>query len=384
MTAISIAYFVLGLIALFWPLATIFFKREVLGAQWLMMTALMLFGLSVIVYSTFFNTFLKGEFMLVIIYMLLSMSVPPMTQMSITSLTRRRGVSRLARTLVIPSLVVGLFMAVSVIIGGADMYRLWIERGSEGIAHVFFPGSWRYNLIVAIHFYFYWIVLMVETFFVAVYSVVAMRRFRHELDEYYAAETVQRPKALIFYIAIGVNCLAIVLSYILFPFNRPRPLWAVIAFCIVQAVAVFVMGWISYRTSYGAERMRGKTRRHQHSGPIDSSRLSHEIAHYVEKDKHYLNPDLSVFMLSEHFSVSEDAVIDAIHRLHGTPFNAYIDNLRIEHAIASLDANPSFNLDDIDQLNQLAHASGYLDSNTFRLSFQQVTQMSLDKWIASK
>ncbi len=364
MTAISIAYFVLGMIALVWPLATLFFKRDVLGAQWLMTTALMLFGLSSIVYSTFFNTFLKGEYMLVIIYMLLSLSVPPMTQMSVTALTHRQGVSRMARTLVFPSLTVGLFMGISVLIGGADMYRLWIERGADCIAHVFYSNSWRYNLIVAVHFYFYWAVLVAETAFVAVYAFVAMQRFRHELDEYYTAETVRRPGSRLFYIVISVNCLAIMLSYIIFPFNRPRPLWGVILFVVVQSVAVLVMGWISYRTSYGAERLQTKMRR-RNLGSNDIAHLARNIVQYVEKEKHYLEPDISVFILADHFRCSQDEIVDAVHRLHGTTFGEYIDSLRIEHAISLQMAEPGIDLSDPEQLARLAHRCGYLSPEAF-------------------
>ena len=73
MTPISLIYFLLGLSSLYWPFVTLLFKRRVLGAQWLIMAALLAMSLSVIIYSTFFNTFLKGEFLLVIIFMVLSM-----------------------------------------------------------------------------------------------------------------------------------------------------------------------------------------------------------------------------------------------------------------------------------------------------------------------
>ena len=67
MTPFAIIYLSLGLVTLFWPLATLLFKRNVLGAQWLLMIALTVMSFSVIVYSTFFNNFLKGEFLLVIL-----------------------------------------------------------------------------------------------------------------------------------------------------------------------------------------------------------------------------------------------------------------------------------------------------------------------------
>ena len=47
MTPIALIYFILGLSALYWPFVTLFFKRRVLGAQWLIMSALMAMGLSV-------------------------------------------------------------------------------------------------------------------------------------------------------------------------------------------------------------------------------------------------------------------------------------------------------------------------------------------------
>ena len=87
MTPISLIYFLLGLSSLYWPFVTLLFKRRVFGAQWLIMAALLAMSLSVIIYSTFFNTFLKGEFLLVIIFMVLSMFTPPLILAAVTTLT---------------------------------------------------------------------------------------------------------------------------------------------------------------------------------------------------------------------------------------------------------------------------------------------------------
>ena len=381
MTPISIAYFVLGLVALFWPAATLLFKRHVLGAQWLMMTALALVGLSCIIYSTFFNTFLMGEYILVVLYMLLTMAAAPMTQMAVTSLTRPQGVSRTARTLILPMLAVGVMMAASIVIGGADMYRLWIMRGTEKIAYVFYHGSWRYNLIVAVHFYLYWAVLVAEVLFVAIYTVRAISRFHKVLDEYYTSETVRRPDTMLFYIAVSINCIAIVLSYIIYPFNRPRPLWAVVVFCVVQGVAMFVMGYLSYRTSYGAERMRTKMTRRRMVGSNDTAKFAHELSQYVEKEGHYLDPDISVFLLAEHFHCSQDDVVDAVHKVHGTRFSDYIDGLRFEQATAILLAEPSFDPEDEEQMSRLAHRCGFLGVDALQNSFQREAHVSIAQWL---
>ena len=135
MTPVALTYLILGLVTLFWPVATVLFKRRVLDAQWLSMTALLTMSLSVIIYSTFFNTFLKGEYLLVCIFMVLSMLTPALIQAFVTLLTNPRGLPIRARILILPAVIVTLLMGLSVVIGGADMYRLWIQRGAEGIAN---------------------------------------------------------------------------------------------------------------------------------------------------------------------------------------------------------------------------------------------------------
>lgn len=374
MTPISLAYFILGLSALYWPLATLFFKRRVLGGQWLMMTALLLIGLSIILYSTFFNTFLSGEYLLVILYMLLSLSVPPMTQMSVTALTRTQGVSRMARMLILPSLIIGLLMGLSVAIGGADMYRLWIQRGTDMQAWLFFDNSLKYNVIVAVHFYLYWVVLVGEVVFVAVYTIVSIRRFQRQVGEYYSAEGINRRRAMLFYISIAVNCIAIILSYIIYPFNRPRPLWAVEVFCAVEGVAMLIMGGLSYNIRYSAELLSHDINRTSLTSRHDIVALGRQLTQFIEEGNNYRDPDISVFALATHFHVSQDEVVDALYRLHGSHFSDYIDSLRIEYAadlLASSDHSHSHYLDHI------AHQCGYLDTDAFRTAWLHVMHTPL-------
>lgn len=379
MTPISIAYFVLGLVALFWPLVTLFFKRRVLDAQWLMVAALAMVGISIIIYSTFFNSFLKGEYMLVLLYMFLSLIAVPMTQVAVTSLTRPQGVSRVSRLLAIPSFAVIVAMFLSIFIGTPEMYRLWIERGADGIAGRFFDGSWRYNLIVVVHYYLYWFVIVGELLFLTVYSVVAIHRFRHVLDEYFTEEFADRRTLSLSYVAIAVNCLAIVLSYIVYPFNRPRPLWVVVVFCVVEAAAMFAMGWLVYHISHSAESMRhANVRTGFGNRPVPA--LAREVAAYVERDRHFLDPDISVFLLADRLRMSQDDVVDAVHHLHGTTFSVYIDSLRIEYAASLLAAVRRTVFDDPEAMTRIAHRCGYLNEEAFLQAFERVMKMSVVRW----
>lgn len=384
MTPIALIYFLLGLSALYWPIVTLFFKRRVLGAQWLIMSALMAMGLSVILYSTFFNSFLKGEYLLVVMFMILSMFTPPLILAAVTNLTdtgeKRPLLSRL-NVLIIPAVVVVILMTVSIIIGGSDMYRLWIQRGAEGIAHHFYAGSWRYNLIVVVHYYLYWLLIVAETTFVGTYSVIRINRFSRLLDEYYSVNRIHRADLLGTYLFVALNCFFVVFSYVMYPFNSPRPVVGTAFGSALQAVVMFFIGYYAFRTPIGVEMLNEKKQRLMERSRRDLTFLGRNLTEYVTDNKAFLNPDLSVFLLADHFRVSEDEIIDAVHRMHGTSFAEYIDSLRIEHAITLLNEKESnYHLDDPDDLSRLAHQCGYLDRATFERSFLKITQTTVKNY----
>lgn len=381
MTPIALIYFLLGLSALYWPFVTLFFKRRVLGAQWLIMSALMSMGLSVILYSTFFNSFLKGEYLLVIMFMIISMFTPPLIQAAVTKLTEtgeaRPLLSRLT-VLVIPAVVVVILMSASVIIGGDDMYRLWIQRGSQGVAHHFFAGSWRYNLIVVVHFYLYWFLIVAEVTFVGVYSIIRINRFSRLLDDYYSANRVHRADLLGTYLFVALNCFFVVFSYVMYPFNSPRPVVGTAFGAALQAVDMFFIGYYAFRTPVGVEVLNEHKKRLGEHSRRSLTSLGRNLTEYVLESKAFLNPDLSVYILADHFRVSEDEIIDAVHSTHGITFSDYIDTLRIEHAIRLLDQQKEhFRTDDQDDMSRLAHQCGYLERSLFERSFQKVMQTSL-------
>lgn len=381
MTPIALIYFLLGLSALYWPFVTFFFKRRVLSAQWLIMTALMAMGLSVILYSTFFNSFLKGEYLLVIMFMVLSMFTPPLIQTAVTSLTdtgEDRPLTARLNFLVMPSVVVVVLMAVSVIIGGSDMYRLWIQRGAEGIANRFFAGSWRYNLIVAVHFYLYWFLIVGETAFVGIFSVIRINRFSRMLDEYYTVNRLNRADLQGTYLFVAFNCFFVVFSYIMYPFNSPRPVLGVAIGSSLQAVVMFMIGYYAFRTPIGAEVLAERKQRVAVRSRRDLRHLGRLLADYVEKEKEFLSPDLSVFVLAEHFNVSQDEIVDAVHQQHGSTFADYIDSLRIEYALRLLNKSERlYNTDDPEDMERLAHQCGYLEHSKFESSFRRIMQTSV-------
>ena len=372
MSPISLIYLLLGLSALVWPLALLLLKPRVLGAQWLLSVAILLMGLSFVVYSSFFNSFLSGEYLLVILFMLFALFTPTTIALAITHLTRPQGVRRLSRALFLIPLATIALLALSVIIGGPDMYRLWIYRGTALEADLFYPNSWRYNLIVAVHFYLFYIVLLVQLVMLVVHTFRSLRRYRRTLGEYYSSSQYQpRDLQLIFFSILAISAV-IILSLVLFPFNAPRPFGLTLILAILQAVATTTLGLATYRLSHAAENIRYSLEHSPRtSRPRDLAALGRQLSQHIEKQA-FLDPDLSVFSLANTFHISQDQVVDAIHRVHGQPFADYIDSLRVQHAITLLNEN-----DDPDHLLHIAHLCGYPDLQTLQRAYRKIMKTEL-------
>lgn len=371
MTPIALVYLILGLTILVWPLSTLLFKRTVMAAQWLFMAALFLFSISMILYSCFFNTFLRGEYLLVVMFMSFSLCAAPTALLGVVSLTRTEGVPRIARIAFVPALVTIVLLAASVVIAGPDAYRLWIDRGTDAHAGDFFQNSWRYNLIVVFHYYLFWFVSILQILILALFSIFNLKRYNQLMREYYhpGGDMVTHRYR---YMVIIIISIFLLFSLVFYPFNVSRPLWIVIAFCIVEAIATAVLGYSVYILTLGAETIGEQIRRTPQHARGDLQQLARDLSAYVEKEG-CLDPDLSVFSLAARFRCSQDQVVDAIHRLRGLSFADYIDSLRVERAAAML-----FNGSESEDLTRIAHRCGYLDAAALRQAYRKVMHTEID------
>lgn len=373
MTTTSLLYLITGLALLAWPLATLFFKRRVLDAQWLQMMALTLAGLSIIVFSCLFNNFLNNEYILVLLWMILALVAPPMSCIAMASLTRQGGVSRKVRSNFIVAIIMIALLLISEIIAGKPIYMLWIERSSEGTTNLFYPSSFRYNLIVAVHHYLFTIVLVGELLFSAIYAMVCIRGLQRILGEYYSNSSTRTSIINISYFCIFVLSLMVAVTVAVYPFNVERPLWFVALTCGISLIAGLTHGGLCYFSNYGVERFSREHSIRRNGG--DPSRIGRTMCEYIEKDG-FRNPDLTVFDLATRFRLSQDDVVDIIHRLHGMTFSRYVDSLRVEYANnIIMSENP--NLDDIEVFARLAHRCGYSTSEDLRRAMQSVLNYKL-------
>lgn len=354
MTPVSLGLTFLGLVTLFWPLATLLVKRHVLKAQWLMMLAMTMLAFAFFLLGCLFNTFLQHEYLILILFLDLIIVTPPVIHIALAVLTQPHAISLSVRLLFLPSILTIALMILSVVIGGPDMYLLWAARGLEGLSGAFFPNSWRYNLIVFANFYLFWTVFLVESLFILVTSIRQFFHFKRINSEFYTSDRFQNLNLKGIYIATNLGLAFLFLGQFTDIFNPGNERWFFFAYCLPLALLLFYIGRSVYRINIGAERLplRSRSRR-------DPAFLVRQLDEYVEKEQAFLNPDLSVFMLAEHLHTTEDDIIDTIHRYHGVPFGDYIDALRVQHAVSLMLAEHP-DIENPDVLAHLAHRSGFL------------------------
>ena len=354
MTPISIGLTLLGLVTLFWPLATLLCKRNVLNAQWLMMLAMTMLAFTFFLLGCLFNTFLQHEYLILILFLDLIIVTPPVIHIALAVLTQPRASFLSARMLLFPSILCIVLMILSVTIGGADLYRLWTASGLEGASWRFLPDNWTYNFIVIVNFYLFWSVFVFEALFILVTSIRQFFHFKRINSEFYTSDRFQNLNLKGIYIATNLGLAFLFLGQFTDIFNPGNERWFLFAYCLPLALLLFYIGRSVYRINIGAERLPLRTRSRR-----DPAFLVRQLDDYVEKEQAFLNPDLSVFMLAEHLHTTEDDIIDTIHRYHGVPFGDYIDALRVQHAVSLMLAEHP-DIENPDVLAHLAHRSGFL------------------------
>ena len=377
MTPISIGLTLLGLVTLFWPLATLLCKRNVLNAQWLMMLAMTMLAFTFFLLGCLFNTFLQHEYLILILFLDLIIVTPPVIHIALAVLTQPRAISLSVRLLFLPSILTIALMILSVVIGGPDMYLLWAARGLEGLSGAFFPNSWRYNLIVFANFYLFWTVFLVESLFILVTSIRQFLRFKRINAEYYTPDRFHNLNLKGIYIAANLGIIILFLSQITNPFDENHLLLFYLTYCLPLAAIAIYIGRAIYMINNSAERIPQSSRSRR-----DPATLARLLEEYVEKEQAFRNPDLSVFFLAEHFHTSEDDIIDAIHYAQGIPFGEYIDSLRVQYCLSVI--LPEYpNPLNPDTLTLIAHQSGYLTYEALETAWQRVTHTPFRQYLLS-
>ena len=379
MTPVSISLTILGLITFFWPLVTVLFKRNVLNAQWLMMLAISLMAFTFVLLGSMFNKFLMGEYIIFILFLVTIIITPPIVHAALAVLTQPNPSYRPIRMLFLPSIFCIAIIILSAIVAGPDAFRLWTLRGAQGLSWQFMPGSWRYNLIVFINSYVFWAVFAFEIIIIFTSGIRKLVQFKRMNSEYYTSDRYYNVNLRGLYISANIGLLLMVLSQFTNPFADNHRFLLYFTYCAPLAVIFFYIGHSVYMINTGAEQLPPFERSlHRHK---DMDAIARLLEKYVERERAFLDPNISVFLLAERFHTSEDMVIELIHSRMGVSFGEYIDSLRIEYATTQLLEGRTLDIDDTDVLSRFAHNCGYLNAADFQHAFYSVMHTSLASWI---
>ncbi|AYZ12770.1 AraC family transcriptional regulator [Chryseobacterium arthrosphaerae] len=92
-----------------------------------------------------------------------------------------------------------------------------------------------------------------------------------------------------------------------------------------------------------------------------------------EKQKGYLDPNLSLSVLSATLNTNNSYLSEVINKHHGKNFNAYINELRIFYIIDKLNNNSKYRNY---KISSLAEESGFISHSAFTIVFKKVTGTS--------
>ena len=378
MTPVSTTLILLGLVTIFWPLAILLFKRNVLNAQWLMVLAMSLLAISFFLLGCIFNTFLKGEYLLLLLFQSINIITPPIIYTALAVLTHKHVPMLPVRILILMSLFCIAMMFFSIIIGGTDTYTIWTNHGVDGLSWTFFPNSRRYNFIVTVNFHLYWTIFSLEVIYIFITSIRQFVHFKRINAEYYTSDRFNNLNLKGIYWAVNIGIIIMAISQFTNPFADNHRTLLYFTYSLPLAVILFYLGHSIYMINNSAERLPNSSIRN--SRPNNTDQLWRMIEEHIEKEQAFLNPDLSVFLLAEKYHTSEDDIIDLIHSRQGTSFGDYIDSLRIEYASFKLLNDHNIKYDEPDIMDRLAHQCGYIKASDLEHAFHQVMHTDIQSW----
>ncbi|SKB98051.1 AraC-type DNA-binding protein [Soonwooa buanensis] len=112
--------------------------------------------------------------------------------------------------------------------------------------------------------------------------------------------------------------------------------------------------------------------------PIETQKEILEKLNQFEKSDLFLNNDLSLATLASHLETNTKYVSDIINSYKGKNYNAYVNELRINHIVSLLENDPSYlNY----KVSYLAEKAGFSTHSLFAAVFKSVTGVSPNAFI---
>ena len=146
-------------------------------------------------------------------------------------------------------------------------------------------------------------------------------------------------------------------------------IYQIIIGILILAVAVLLYVLGNLRTGH-AESAKGT------GTDIRSDLLYDRCCRWMEKDKPYLNPDLSISEAARALYTNKAYLSKAINTHAGVSFPNFVNRYRIRHAVSAFKDNTTMTVD------SLTRASGFSNPTTFSNAFNKVMGENPGTWCA--
>lgn len=105
--------------------------------------------------------------------------------------------------------------------------------------------------------------------------------------------------------------------------------------------------------------------------PRQLSTMAQDLEHYFQRQRPYLDPELDLQQVADHSGYSRNQISYLLNQVLGQSFYRYVNQARLQHLLASLDAqHASAPVDD------LAFAAGFNSLSAFYKCFREHTGLS--------
>lgn len=396
MTFEAYIYLIPAIFGIFWPVVTMFCKRNVMVSQWVLMGAFAMTSITMLLYSTFFMPPFRQEHLLCHLYVMMALLTPAVFMAGAISLTNEEGFTRSLRRFFILPVVAMLVISAVAQFGGIENYQDFLATAVHG-GDLSFKGELNYDLMVSIEFYGFLAVLAVEVFMAIYYVLPSVRKYIHLVEENFSVPRQRILKVQKFMTALFVIIMLLALLEVCYPLHFLTSKPVLVLVCLLQSFVIFTLGYLVFRLRHSAEQLAEMKRDAEvvvdqfHKMGLDEQvsveQVSEQVRSYLEDCKGFLDPTVSVFKIARQFHLDQTTIVQSIYLLKGTTFSEYINSLRVEYALGVVMERIDNGLCNIDEYEQrkftdsLAASSGFTSTASFYIGFTQVMGMPFDTWM---
>ncbi len=241
--------FLPAVVAFFWAVATVFFKRRITQSQMLISLTLLIESAAIVMLAVYFRGHSGGLFIYNYIFKFLAVLCAPLFYLGICSLTEAKGVTmRQRRVMIWPLAYIVCLTAGAISIGWRRYEALCIavrDGVDPGISYMYIVDHWVFP-----------VVLILMGFFLIVAGTSKVWLYQKRFNDYYAQGLQVKP--------IDSRNL-VVLSWIFLPlsvltvfciFFRPHyyKYWLIIM-AVINTGVQWYLGLLNYRMDYDARSL---------------------------------------------------------------------------------------------------------------------------------